>query len=285
MNNNYYIDSHAHIYREYYSDDFQKVIQNAIDHHVEKIILPCVSVESVADIFEVTHYYPHNLFPLIGLHPTDVKQDYKEQLSILEKHLEDQCVVGVGETGVDLYHDKSFYIEQMEAFEIQLQWAKEIHFPLSIHIRDGFNEALSVLKKFKSTALRGIFHCFSGGINEAKWAIDNGFLLGISGVVTFKKNRLQDIVKEVGIRVIALETDAPFLAPDPYRGKRNESAYIPVIAEKIASILEISVEEVMKTTTKNVEDIFPLLKPTVLMLELHKELIVSSIRKQEYVII
>jgi len=258
MSKMYYIDSHAHLYREYYPNDFQEVIQRAIDYRVEKIILPCVSAESIPDIFEVTQQFPNHLFPLVGLHPTDVNQHYKKQLTILEKHLDDQCVVGIGETGIDLYHDKKYYAEQLVAFEVQLQWAKETRLPLSIHIRDGFNEALSVLKKFKSDSLRGILHCFSGGIQEAKWAIDNGFLLGISGVVTFKKNRLQTLVKEVGISALALETDAPFLAPDPHRGKRNESAYIPIIAEKIASVLEISVEEVMQTTTANVEKIFKL---------------------------
>jgi len=258
MINAHYIDSHAHLYREYYPDDFQEVIQHAIKHRVEKIILPCVSAESLSDIFEVTYMFPKNLFPLIGLHPTDVKQDFKSQLSVLEKHLRDKYVVGIGETGIDLYHDKTFYSEQLTAFEVQLNWAKEIRLPLSIHIRDGFNEALSMLKKYKSFPLRGILHCFSGGIQEAKWAIDNGFLLGISGVVTFKKSKLQDIVKEVGITAIALETDAPFLAPDPFRGKRNESAYIPIIAGKIASILEMPAEKVMKITTENVERIFSL---------------------------
>ena len=256
MNNGYFIDSHAHLYREYYPDDFKDVIQRAIEHRVEKVILPCVSAESISDIFEVVQQFPQNLFPLIGLHPTDVDKNFKNQLTILEKYLNHKFVVGIGETGIDLYHDKTFYTEQLIAFETQLHWAKDTQLPLSIHIRDGFNEALTVLKKFKNAALRGILHCFSGGIQEAKWAIDNGFLLGISGVITFKKNRLQDIVKEVGISALALETDAPFLAPDPYRGKRNESAYIPIIAEKVAAILEISVEEVMKTTTKNVEEIF-----------------------------
>jgi TatD DNase family protein len=258
MNNAYYIDSHAHLYREYYPDDFQEVIQRAIDHRVEKVILPCVSAETIPDIFEVVQQFPKNLFPLIGLHPTDVNSNYKSQLSVLEKHLDNKWVVGIGETGIDLYHDKTFYAEQLIAFETQLHWAKDTQLPLSIHIRDGFNEALSVLKKFKSASLRGILHCLSGGIQEAKWAIDNGFLLGISGVVTFKKNRLQDIVKELGLNALALETDAPFLAPDPHRGTRNESAYIPIVAEKVAAILETSVEEVMKGTTDNIETMFKL---------------------------
>jgi TatD DNase family protein len=258
MTNGYYIDSHAHLYREYYPDDFREVIQRAIEQRVEKVILPCVSAESLPDIFEVTQQFPKNLFPLIGLHPTDVNQHFKSQLAILEKHLGAHGVVGIGETGIDLYHDKTFYAEQLVAFEVQLSWAKDTCLPLSIHIRDGFNEALSVLKKFKSVPLRGVLHCFSGGIQEARWAIDNGFLLGISGVVTFKKNKLQELVKEVGINAIALEIDAPFLAPDPHRGKRNESAYIPLIAEKIAEVLQISVEEVMRVTTENVERIFSL---------------------------
>ena len=256
MNKLYCIDSHAHLCREYYPDDYKEVIQRAVAQGVEKIILPCVNAESIPDIFECACQFPKNIFPLIGLHPTDVKQDYKGQLAVLEKHLNEEMVVGIGETGIDLYHDKSFYAEQFIAFETQLHWAKDLQKPLSIHIRDGFNEALSVLTKFKSVPLRGILHCFSGGIQEAKWAVDNGFLLGISGVITFKKNRLQDIVKEVGITALALETDAPFLAPEPYRGKRNESAYIPIITEKIAAELEISTEEVMKMTTENVEAIF-----------------------------
>jgi TatD DNase family protein len=256
MTKSYCIDSHAHLCKEYYPDDYQEVIQRAVEHGVEKIILPCVSAESIPDIFEVSQQFPNHIFPLIGLHPTDVNQDFKNQLAVLKRHLNNKSIVGIGETGIDLYHDKSFYVEQLIAFETQLNWAKELQKPLSIHIRDGFNEALSMLKKFKNVPLRGVLHCFSGGIQEAKWAIDHGYLLGISGVVTFKKNKLQDIVKEVGIKALALETDAPFLAPEPYRGKRNESAYIPLIAEKIAAVLKISVEEVMRTTTTNVEEIF-----------------------------
>jgi TatD DNase family protein len=256
MNNNYFIDSHAHLYREYYPDDFREVIQRATEANVKKIILPCVSAESVDPIFEAVTQFPDNLFPLIGLHPTDVNQNFKKQLSILEKYLDHKWVVGIGETGIDLYHDKTYYHEQLIAFETQLHWAKETQLPLSIHIRDAFNEAISVLKKFQKASLRGILHCFSGGIQEAIWAMNHKFLLGISGVVTFKKNTLQDIVREVGIKALALETDAPFLAPDPYRGKRNESAYIPLIAQKIAEILELSVDEVMKATTENVQGIF-----------------------------
>ena len=137
MNNTYFIDSHAHLYREYYPDDFQEVIQRAITQHVEKVILPCVSAESLPDIFEVANQFPKNLFPLVGLHPTDVNQHYKNQLTILEKHLKDQSVVGIGETGIDLYNDKTYYAEQLIAFETQLNWAKDLQMPLSIHIRDG----------------------------------------------------------------------------------------------------------------------------------------------------
>ncbi len=252
----YYIDSHTHIYREYFPSDLEATIENAVRAGVEKMILPCVNLETMDDLLEISAKYPKNLFPLTGLHPTDVNENYQQELDALATFLSHPQIVGVGEIGMDLYHSTQFVAEQLVAFETQLNWAADCHFPLSIHIRNGYNEAFSVLSKFKSHPLKGVLHCFSGGIQEAKWAVDHGFLLGISGVVTFKKNKLQDIVKEVGLQHIALETDAPFLAPVPFRGKRNEPAYIPHIAEHIANVLETSIEEVLKTTTHNIENIF-----------------------------
>jgi len=252
-----FVDTHSHLYREYYADYLNNAVNNAINAAVTRIILPCVNASSVKDIFEAVNTFPNNLFPLIGLHPSDVKEDYLDQLQKLEKYIDDEGVVGIGETGIDLFHDKTFFNQQKNAFEVQLVWAKEMQLPLSIHVRDAFPEAISIIKKIHYTDFKGVFHCFSGGIQEAKWAINNGFLLGISGVITFKKNKLQDIVKEVGINNIVLETDAPFLAPAPFRGKRNESAYIPYIAEKVAQIFEISVDEVKQRTTENALRIFP----------------------------
>ncbi len=252
----YFIDSHAHLYKEYYPDDLAEVIQRAIDANVTTVILPSVSTPTLNDIFEATDAYPTHLFPLIGLHPTDVAENYREELAILHTYLNDSRVVGIGEIGIDLFHDSDFLVAQKECFYTQLQWAKETGLPLSIHIRDAYNESLEILKQFEHCGLKGILHCFSGGIQEAEWAIKFGFILGIGGVVTFKNNKLQDIVKHVGLENIALETDAPFLSPTPYRGQRNESDKIPLIANKIADIFETSVEKVAEITTLNVERIF-----------------------------
>lgn len=251
-----YIDTHSHLYEEYYPFHFDEVVERAIAANVTTILLPCVSSETLQHLFDAANKYPNNLFPMIGLHPTDVNQNYKKELSLLDPYLDDEGIVAVGETGIDLYHDKSYLKEQLEAFEIQLGWARDLKLPLSIHVRDGFQEAISVFKNFPGTPFKGVFHCFSGGIQEAKWVIDNGFLLGITGVITFKKNKLQNIVKEIGIEHLVLETDAPFLAPEPFRGKTNESSYIPYIAEKVASIFEITTEEVMEITTSNAKRIF-----------------------------
>lgn len=251
-----YIDTHSHLYEEYYPHHFDEVVERAITAQVTTILLPCVSSDTLQHLFTAANKYPNNLFPMIGLHPTDVTQNYKKELSLLEPYLNDEGIIGVGEIGIDLYHDKTYLKEQIEAFEIQLQWALENDLPLSIHVRDGFQDAISVLKRFSGTPFSGVFHCFSGGIQEAKWVIDNGFLLGISGVITFKKNKLQDVVKEIGIEHIVLETDAPFLAPEPYRGKPNESSYIPFIAQKIASLFEITTDEVMEITSANAKRIF-----------------------------
>jgi TatD DNase family protein len=251
-----YIDTHSHLYEEYYPHHFDEVVERANAANVTTILLPCVSSETLQHLFKAANKYPNNLFPMIGLHPTDVTQNYRKELTLLEKYLNDDGMVAVGEIGIDLYHDKTFIKEQHDAFEIQLGWAKELDLPISIHVRDGFQEAISVIKKFSGSPFSGVFHCFSGGIQEAKWVIDNGFLLGVSGVITFKKNKLQDIVKEVGLEHIVLETDAPFLAPEPYRGKPNESSYIPFIAQKIASLFEITTEEVMEITTANARRIF-----------------------------
>ena len=252
-----FIDSHGHLYKEYYEEDWQSVVQNAIDAQVTKVLLPCVSSTTINDIFDAADEYPQHLFPMIGLHPTDVPEDYERELSILESHLDDPRVVAIGEIGMDLFHDTSMIEPQKIAFERQLEWAVEKDLPVSLHIRSAYNEALEILKKFDGKNVRGILHCFSGGIQEADWAIRHQLLLGIGGVVTFKNNKLQDIVKHVGLGNIALETDCPFLAPTPYRGTRNESAYIPLIAQRVADICECDLQKVADTTTHNVELMFP----------------------------
>ena len=254
-----FIDSHGHIYREYF-EDLEKVVQQSLDAGVTKIILPCVSSFSWKDMIEAVELFPDILFPMVGLHPTDVPQDYEAELQRLLPLLDDPRVVGIGEIGMDLYHDTEMVEQQKKAFEAQLEWAVARDLPLSLHIRNAYNEAFGILRQFEGQGLRGILHCFSGGIQEAEWAIRHGFRLGIGGVITFKNNKLQDIVRQVGLEHIVLETDAPFLAPTPYRGTRNESAYIPIIAQKVADTLECSLEEVAEATTSHVETIFNLKK-------------------------
>lgn len=252
----YLIDSHSHLYKEYYPDDLAEVIRRAIDANVTKIILPCVSSLSLDDIFAATDAYPSHLFPLIGLHPTDVTDNYQQELATLKQYLSDPRVVGIGEIGMDLYHETEYLAEQKESFYTQLEWAKTYQMPLSVHIRSAYNDSLEILQQFDHCGLTGILHCFSGGIQEADWAVKFGLLLGIGGVVTFKNNKLQDIVKHVGLENIALETDAPFLSPTPFRGQRNESDKIPIIAHKVADIFDTTIENVAEITTKNVERVF-----------------------------
>ena len=253
-----FIDTHAHLCEEYYHDTLDQVVQRAIDARVDPIILPGVNAAGIPELLELADRYQGHIFPLIGLHPEETKANYQEELDIIESYLDDKRVIGIGEIGLDFYFSREFEKEQMEVFDIQLAWAKERQMPLSLHIRSAYEEALPVLKKYDHSGLRGVLHCFSGGIQEAQWGIRFGFALGVGGVVTFKNNKLQDIVKEVGLQHIVLETDAPYLAPMPYRGKTNESSYIPLIAQKVAEVTGESIETVMEVTTENARRIFNL---------------------------
>lgn len=251
-----FIDTHTHLYDEYYPGTYRAVIQRAIDANVTQMIMPSVNSKTPAEIAEVRALFPNNIYELVGLHPEDVLENYEAELSLLESHLDDEGVIGIGEIGLDFYFDRNHEQLQKEAFFRQLCWARDRQLPLSLHIRNAYNEALEILQKFKKGELTGVLHCFSGGIQEANWAIKHGFALGVGGIITFKNNKLQDIVKAVGINHIVLETDAPFLAPVPHRGTPNESSFIPIIAEKVASVLDISVQTVQETTSENCYRIF-----------------------------
>lgn len=255
-----FVDTHTHLSREYYPDDFDEVVARAIAAGVTQAIVPCVNAQSISCLFEAADQYPKNLFPLIGLHPTDITETYRQDLALMKGLLDDPRVAGIGEIGIDLYHDTSLRSEQQEVFYTQLSWARELDMPLSIHIRSGYEDALAIFNKFGNVQWKGVLHCFSGGIQEAEWAVKHGFTLGIGGVVTFKNNKLQDIVKAVGPKHIVLETDAPFLAPTPHRGTRNESAYIPLIAAKVAEVCDLPLEEIARITTENSQRIFQKLK-------------------------
>ncbi len=253
-----FIDTHAHLCEEYYHDTLEQVVHRAIDAKVDPIILPGVNAAGIPELLELADRYKGHFYPLIGLHPEDTKADYKEELQTIAGYLDDPRVIGIGEIGLDFYFSREFEKEQIEVFDIQLGWAKERQMPLSLHIRNAYEEAIPVLKKYDHSRLKGVLHCFSGGIQEAQWGIRFGFALGVGGVVTFKNNKLQDIVKEVGLQHIVLETDAPYLAPVPYRGKTNESSYIPIIAQKVAEVTGESIETVMEVTTENAKRIFNL---------------------------
>lgn len=253
-----FIDTHAHLCEEYYHDTLNQVVQRALDAKVDPIILPGVNAAGIPELLELADRYKGHFYPLVGLHPEDTKADYKEELQTIAGYLDDPRVIGIGEIGLDFYFSREFEKEQIEVFDIQLGWAKERQMPLSLHIRNAYEEAIPVLKKYDHSGLKGVLHCFSGGIQEAQWGIRFGFALGVGGVVTFKNNKLQEIVKEVGLQHIVLETDAPYLAPVPYRGKTNESSYIPLIAQKVAEVTGESIETVMEVTTKNAKRIFNL---------------------------
>ncbi|MBQ6156028.1 MAG: TatD family hydrolase [Bacteroidales bacterium] len=252
----YYIDTHAHLYRKYYPEDLQGVIQRAVDARVERVLLACVDENTPPMIAEAVEMFPENIFGLIGLHPSDVKEDYETQLAELEKHIGDRNIVGIGEIGLDFYHDRDFEKEQQIVFRRQLDWARDRKLPLSLHIRNGYSEAIPILDSYPVGSLRGVLHCFSGGIQEAEWAARHGFVIGIGGIVTFKNSKLQELIPKIGLDRIVLETDAPYLAPTPHRGTPNESSYIPLIAQKIAEIMEVPVKEVMERTTENALRIF-----------------------------
>lgn len=253
----HFIDTHSHLYHQYYRDEFEETVQRALSANVRQIVLPCVTSANIMDLFMAHDQFPENLYPLVGLHPTDVKpQNFRQELSLLKSFLEDSRIIGIGECGMDLYWDKQNAEEQKEAFKMQLEWARDFQLPLSIHIRDAYAETFEILNLFRNNGIKGVMHCFSGGIQEAIWAVKFGFYLGIGGVVTFKNSKLQNIVKEIGLDHLVLETDSPFLAPAPFRGKTNESAYIPYIAEKLAALFETGIENIMEVTSENALRVF-----------------------------
>lgn len=251
-----YIDTHSHIYEEEFREDCDEVVARALEAGVKHIVLPDIDSQSRPRMLELAGKYPGTMLPATGLHPTSVRDDYRKELAAVEKQLGLRRFYGIGECGIDLYWDKTYYKEQLKAFEYQLELAKDTHLPVIIHSRDSLEEIFGILKKFPY--VRGILHCFSGNKNEAELAGKMGFLIGIGGVVTFKKSQMAETISEHGIENVVLETDAPYLAPVPYRGKRNESSYIPLIAQKIAQITGYEIKKIEETTTQNALNLFNL---------------------------
>lgn len=250
------IDTHAHIYSEDFLHDIDDVLKRAYDNDVKKIILPNIDSGSVKRLLDLTDAYPHLCFPLLGIHPTSIAADYREELEAVEYWLGKRKFYGIGEIGIDLYWDRSYYNEQQDAFRYQLKLAKANQLPVVIHVRDSFEETYEIVKQEQDGNLKGIFHCFSGNETEATKIIDLGFMLGIGGVVTFNNSNLGDVLKNVPLQHLVLETDAPYLTPVPKRGKRNESAYLVYVAQTLAKIYDMPVNEIAEITSENARNLF-----------------------------
>ncbi len=254
-----YIDTHTHLFLEQFDHDRDEVIKRAIDKGVTRMIMPNVDSSTIDRLLDLTSHYPNNLFPAMGLHPTSVKENYKQELETIYQLLVSKKFYGIGEIGIDLYWDKTFKNEQADAFRTQIRWAKELDLPIIIHTRDSFDIAFSIVSEENDQNLRGVFHCFTGNHEQAmKIAGLGGFYIGIGGVLTFKNSKLGQSIKNVPLDIIVLETDSPFLTPHPHRGKRNESSYLTLIAQKLAEIKETPIEQIAKITTENALQLFRL---------------------------
>lgn len=249
-------DTHTHLYSEAFDEDRVAVIEEAIANGVERFFIPAIDATYTERMLDLKNSYPENVFLMTGLHPTHVKQNYKEELSHVEEMLGIHSFVAIGEIGIDLYWDKTFLREQQDAFRSQIRLAKKHKLPIVIHCREAFNAVFEILEEEKGDDLFGIFHCFTGDLEQAHKAISYNMKLGIGGVVTFKNGKIDTFLNKIDLTHIVLETDAPYLAPVPYRGKRNESNYILKVLEKVALIYGITPEKVAAITTQNSKSVF-----------------------------
>ena len=251
-----FIDTHTHLYAEEFNSDRNTVLKKALASGIKKFYLPNIDSTSIEGMFQLEKEYPENCFPMMGLHPCSVNANVEGELMIVEEWLLKRKFCAIGEIGIDLYWDKTFFAQQQMAFKKQIDWALQYNYPIVIHCREAFDEIFEILSSYKKLPL-GIFHCFSGNLEQANKIIAlGGFKLGIGGVVTFKNYGLDKVVEQVDLKHLVLETDSPYLAPNPFRGKRNESGYLIQIAQKIGEIKSLSIAEVGEVTTKSAEEIF-----------------------------
>lgn len=250
------IDTHTHVYLQEFDHDKKKMILDAEKEGVIKILLPAIDSESHLRVFEFENEFPGIASAMMGLHPCSVKENYRDELAIARGYLEKRSFIAVGEIGLDFYWDKTFTDQQYAAFHEQLDWALHFDLPVSIHSRNSTNECLAVVKEHQKGKLKGVFHCFSGDVPQAEKAIELGFHLGIGGVITFKNSGLDRVMETISLEHVVLETDAPYLAPVPFRGKRNEPSYLRYVVEKLAVIKNVSTEEVATVTTANAKKLF-----------------------------
>lgn len=252
------IDTHTHLYASQFDQDRDEMLQRAIDQGVEHFFLPNIDLESIEGMLQLEADYPQHCHAMMGLHPCSVDANFEAALEVVKEWLDKRPFCAVGEIGLDYYWSKEFVTQQQEAFRIQCGWAKELDRPIVIHARDSIDDLIKIVREEKTENFRGIFHCFGGTLEQAQQIIDLGFLLGIGGVLTFKKAKLDEVLEHIDLQHLVLETDAPYLSPTPYRGKRNESAYVKIIGEKLAEVKGISLEEVAETTSATALELFSL---------------------------
>lgn len=250
------IETHAHLYDEQFDQDIDKVIVRAKDIGVEKVYMPNCDSTTIAPMMRLAEAQPGYCIPMMGIHPCYIKENFEEELAIAYDWLQKESFAAVGEIGLDYHWDTTYVPQQKEAFHRQIEWALEKDLPIVIHSRSATQDCIDIVKEHQNGKLRGIFHCFGDGLEVARQIIDLGFLMGIGGVVTFKNSGLAAVVKEIDLAHLVLETDAPYLAPVPFRGKRNESGYLSYVAEKIAELKGISIDEVVHTTSANAANLF-----------------------------
>lgn len=251
-----FTDTHTHLYSESFDEDQDTMIQRAIAAGVDRFFIPAIDATYTERMYRLEKNYPDKVFLMMGLHPTHVKENYEEELAHVESQFAARDFYAVGEIGIDLYWDKSTLAPQQDAFRRQIQLAKKYKKPIVIHCRDAFDEVFEVLESEKGDDLYGIFHCFTGSREQALQAIGYNMKLGIGGVVTFKNGKIDQFIAQIALEHIVLETDAPYLSPVPYRGKRNESSYLTLVAQKLATLYQKPVDEIARITSKNADDIF-----------------------------
>lgn len=257
---NYWVDTHAHIYADEFAPDRADMIHRAAEKNIGKIFMPNIDHTSVEGMLDLEQKYPTVCYPMMGLHPCYVKNDFEKELYQVESWLQRRTFAAVGEMGTDLYWDKTFWNQQVEAFTIQVGLARKHSLPIVVHCRESIDETIAMVEKLQDGKLRGVFHCFTGSKEQAEKLIALGFYLGIGGVATFKKSGMENVIPHVPMDRIVLETDSPYLAPTPHRGKRNEPMYIPLVAQRVAELKNCTLAEVQTATTQNALNLFTLLK-------------------------
>jgi len=249
-------DTHTHLYSEAFDEDRAEMMQRAFDNNVQRMFVPAIDSTYTEAMLDIEKAYPNQVFLMTGVHPTHVKDNYLDELAHVKELLAQRSFVAIGEIGIDLYWDKTLLIQQQDAFRTQIQLAKQYELPIVIHCRDAFDEVFEILEEEKCKSLFGIFHCFTGTLEQAKKAISYNMKLGIGGVVTFKNGKIDQFLDEIELKHIVLETDAPYLSPTPYRGKRNETSYIVNVVAKLAEVYQVSENKIAEITTENSKEVF-----------------------------